>query len=509
MTDGPALLRNIVANPDDDTARLVYADWLDESGDADRAEFVRGQVRLAQMRPHDDGFTALDVRCRRLEDAHPEWREGLPDEFVERRERFCGPRVQPFERGFLARARLLPKQYVQNRPLFDRNPVSNVRFNVGEAAGAAWLKQRALARLRGAEFAYARDPDRVADILAGLNVLSPLDHFGVLACEFDAKAADAIFNHPNVAGVRSLLIGGTRLDAESERVIASAAWPSLRKLARVWIHDAEWLRAPFIRRLHELTVSDTEPNLDPARRGVLAEVLPETDIHTLELGWWELDAAGGRTLAAALAKSKVESFALGQTGTRLDVANALIVPEALVNLRALYLSWAELDADVISRLAGSELRVLALDHVSRRALGGLTKAPGMPHLADLRLGLVRQSADDILGDRLRAVLDAGTLPNLVSLTVCETTPHRGDYRKPPGDELAEAVAASASMANLRELQLAEAVTMTGAKALANSPHLAGLQRLTARVWPKDESAEQLLKERFGSVVTLDIISREF
>lgn len=32
MSDGDALLRAILLRPDDDAARLVYADWLDENG---------------------------------------------------------------------------------------------------------------------------------------------------------------------------------------------------------------------------------------------------------------------------------------------------------------------------------------------------------------------------------------------------------------------------------------------------------------------------------------------
>jgi small subunit ribosomal protein S1 len=36
-----AFLRALLANPDDDTTRLVYADWLDEHGDHDCAEFIR------------------------------------------------------------------------------------------------------------------------------------------------------------------------------------------------------------------------------------------------------------------------------------------------------------------------------------------------------------------------------------------------------------------------------------------------------------------------------------
>lgn len=47
MTDGDALLAAILANPEDDNVRLVYADFLQEHGDAARAEFIRVQVELA------------------------------------------------------------------------------------------------------------------------------------------------------------------------------------------------------------------------------------------------------------------------------------------------------------------------------------------------------------------------------------------------------------------------------------------------------------------------------
>ena len=57
MTEQAALLAAIVADADDDTTRLAYADWLDEnrpdrvpspaSGPSARAEFIRVQCRLA------------------------------------------------------------------------------------------------------------------------------------------------------------------------------------------------------------------------------------------------------------------------------------------------------------------------------------------------------------------------------------------------------------------------------------------------------------------------------
>ena len=47
MTEADAFLAAIIANPDDDLPRLVFADWLDEHDDSLRAEFIRGQCALA------------------------------------------------------------------------------------------------------------------------------------------------------------------------------------------------------------------------------------------------------------------------------------------------------------------------------------------------------------------------------------------------------------------------------------------------------------------------------
>jgi uncharacterized protein (TIGR02996 family) len=45
-TDQAALLASVLAAPEDDGVRLIYADWLDENGEAERAEFIRVQCRL-------------------------------------------------------------------------------------------------------------------------------------------------------------------------------------------------------------------------------------------------------------------------------------------------------------------------------------------------------------------------------------------------------------------------------------------------------------------------------
>ncbi len=68
------LLQNIIANPDSDAPRLIYADWLEEQGNIDRAEFTRVQCELAALPRYDLRKSELQARERRLLVEHiPEW----------------------------------------------------------------------------------------------------------------------------------------------------------------------------------------------------------------------------------------------------------------------------------------------------------------------------------------------------------------------------------------------------------------------------------------------------
>lgn len=71
--DNP-FLQAVIANPDDDLTRLLYADWLDENGQPERAEFIRVQVALATGEPDADRRRYMEVRQRELLIAHDhEW----------------------------------------------------------------------------------------------------------------------------------------------------------------------------------------------------------------------------------------------------------------------------------------------------------------------------------------------------------------------------------------------------------------------------------------------------
>ncbi len=97
MSDEAALLAAIYANPDDDTPRLVYADWLDEHGDPARAEFIRVQIRLEVAQEWNAERRRLQARESELFDAHrEEWTAHLGP--------FDPEKIKvSFDRGFLDR----------------------------------------------------------------------------------------------------------------------------------------------------------------------------------------------------------------------------------------------------------------------------------------------------------------------------------------------------------------------------------------------------------------------
>ena len=63
-----AFLQTIAAAPADDTSRLVYADWLDDQGHAQRARFIREQCAPGTQEPHiaDPGLIAWEEVLPRL-----------------------------------------------------------------------------------------------------------------------------------------------------------------------------------------------------------------------------------------------------------------------------------------------------------------------------------------------------------------------------------------------------------------------------------------------------------
>lgn len=91
-TTGEALMQAILDTPDNDGPRLVYADWLEEHGEPERAQFIRVQCELARLENDAPSRQSLVKRQEDLENAYwTFWTRGLGIEFLH----------SEFRRGFL------------------------------------------------------------------------------------------------------------------------------------------------------------------------------------------------------------------------------------------------------------------------------------------------------------------------------------------------------------------------------------------------------------------------
>jgi uncharacterized protein (TIGR02996 family) len=73
MNEDAAFIRAIRERPDDETTRLVYADWLDDRSDP-RAEYLRAEAAWVALQPPDEPYRPLYRRVSQLAAAlDPEW----------------------------------------------------------------------------------------------------------------------------------------------------------------------------------------------------------------------------------------------------------------------------------------------------------------------------------------------------------------------------------------------------------------------------------------------------
>lgn len=114
--DAQALLAGVIAEPASDAARLVYSDWLEEHGEAERAEFIRLQIELVSHPAHHTADSGCPLRRRERELLSKHWHVWIGDLDAYAA---CGNRdafphggdsspqhvVMTFRRGFVAEVR--------------------------------------------------------------------------------------------------------------------------------------------------------------------------------------------------------------------------------------------------------------------------------------------------------------------------------------------------------------------------------------------------------------------
>ncbi len=195
MPDADAFLRAIIENPDDDTPRLVYADWLDENGDPERAEFIR--VQIAMERDRDEPHVRQARAARERELLNRCGRTWVPPA--------AGPAGTAFRRGFVERIHTEARTFVAEADeLFRRFPVRHVQL--------FW----------GADPPHERA--RLMQTVAGIPHLARLRSLDLDDGYIGSDGIRALAVCEHLGGLESLDLQGCHVGERGVRALVEAPW---------------------------------------------------------------------------------------------------------------------------------------------------------------------------------------------------------------------------------------------------------------------------------------------
>lgn len=377
----------ILEEPDNDGHRLIFADWLDENGDPERAEFIRVQCELESLPKWDVRYLPLKLREIELLCQHEEdWRADLPE--------IRGVYWGEYRRGFMATAemssfavlRLCANECWAATPL--------------ETVGLPWPYDDdrsesidPIPGLRGLNFESQVVDFRGLNLLTESPLLSTLRELNVSACALSPFGFSELMQCQYLENLRVLrapsnLIGNGGIIALCENHTLSS--------------------------LEELDLSETleyghyqeDATVDASAMEVLAQWEGLKGIHVLNLSGHAIGADGLYALLDSQYVTALKSLTLRNCEfTGLDL-EAFIDAQESLRLDVLDLGDNLLPGDGIENLSDSscvsELAVLALDRceLQRASLRALAEAPFLSSLRKLNL-----SFNHVEPDELRLLLE--------------------------------------------------------------------------------------------------------
>jgi uncharacterized protein (TIGR02996 family) len=247
MTLHQAFLQDIAASPDDDGPRLIYADWLDDHGEPERAEFIRAQCEAFRLPEGDPRRHGLDQRAKELEEAHAQKWLGPLWEF-----RSKWGRGSNFRRGLPLFLYLTAGKFVQKA--FQKMAVE-------------WFPRAGIVRL------LLRDPTKRVAAVFESPVLGYLTELSWSDCKLEDEGMELLARCPYLANLTELTLEKPYITDRGLRSLGRA--PHLSRLQSLSLEGTFWgrkesLTAPAFQTLLE----------NPHLAGVIKLRLPHS-----ALGW--------------------------------------------------------------------------------------------------------------------------------------------------------------------------------------------------------------------------------
>jgi uncharacterized protein (TIGR02996 family) len=486
-----AFLTDIAANVEDDAPRLVYADWLEENGDPERAAFIRGQCRLPKMGPCDPERFALQIEA-----------EALLEKFGKQ---FPKPLAKitknvEFRRGFPYRVVLQVEKFVaHHEALLAAGPTLREYRPLRNAVGwDKFLRCPALGRLTSLDIGFGKLGVERTVALAASPLIAGLASLNVSGSAMRRRGAAALADSSHLPKLRRLDLRGN--DIRDEGVQALAASTTLPNLISLDISDngmgpagiAALGRSPLAARLQELAVKEEKGDDGLARAFAGGDW---SSLRKLSLSLPEISAEGLTALAACPSLSGLRELEADFSperswrSWRLTNIAALFASPRFASLERLHLA---------SSVGNGSLRALADSPLlaGLRGLRAVREDEGMaavlrsPHSA----GLVEWDYFDE-GDSLRLVAQAFAevdhLTNLRKVVFghgSREAPWVADFLNSPN--LAAVVGLDFAVSE---------IDRKGLQALVASPHLKSLRRLRLNydAFSNHPDLRPAVEERFG------------
>ncbi len=380
--DERALLEAIRAEPEDDDARLVYADWLEEQGQDERAELVRVQLAIERDGPSEP----LLARERDL--------------LTRRGDEWLGPGV-----GYLHFGRSAPA-------------VRYLRFDRGMAV-ACWETLAAF-EAGTAQLAELGDPPWVAERWLRLG-----------SERFEEAAFAAFVQSPGFGRLTRFYWGGIRAQsggqvwrygATAGMALDLAASPQAANLRRLWLINADLgvigaraLAEP--RHLGRLRLLNLRLSLlTPDGVAALAHSTALTGLTALSFEWGVAEEEEAiRALAAPRGLSRLEALNLSQNRVGDARLRRLLAAPWAGQLKELRLANNLIrDSGALAIAACAKLSGLRVLHLAGNQFGdegavALLESPHLRGLRELSVGGGRRMTRAVR-ERAQRRYEAGMLP---------------------------------------------------------------------------------------------------
>ncbi len=268
--DAKALLAAVLAAPDDDAPRLVYADWLMEQGDP-RGEFIAVQCELASL-GEAEAARATELRAREAEllaRHKKDWVGHFPGSRTEygivggRTWVKGSPTRWTFERGFVRWVAMQTQDFVANAEgLFASEPVYGVHLT--DPSVQLLVEQcPGLERLRMLDLSRVRLKEQGARSLFGARRFESLEVLNLTLCGLGVKGTQAAIDACAVAAFPRLETLQLWENALGDKgAVALSRWPILGQLStlelgknRVGAKGGSALaESPFLQRIEQLSL---------------------------------------------------------------------------------------------------------------------------------------------------------------------------------------------------------------------------------------------------------------